>query len=149
MRKVWRAALLGTILLTIWYYRKDLAQFDISLKERLARNLSLAPVVEVPYKQGLALIVVTICTISMHHPLENWLGVGKNSVLLIAPLVCSGVVMILRHDRARHYVEREVDWWTLLFFMLLFCGIAIGLELWSFSAGKENLLVGILVFIIL
>ena len=35
-----------------------------------------------------------------------------------------------------------------LFFMLLFCGIAIGLELWSFSAGKENLLVGILVFIL-
>ena len=113
-------ALLGTILLTIWYYRKDLAQFDISLKERLARNLSLAPIVEVPYKQGLMLIVITICAISMHHPLENWLGVGKNSVLLIAPLICSGVVMILRRDRARHYVEREVDWWTLLFFMLLF-----------------------------
>lgn len=35
-----------------------------------------------------------------------------------------------------------------LFFMLLFCGIAIGLELWSFSAGKDNLLVGILVFIL-
>ena len=28
--------------------------------------------------------------------------------------------MIVRRDRARHYVEREVDWWTLLFFMLLF-----------------------------
>ena len=113
-------ALLATILLTIWYFRKELAQFDVSLKERLSRNLSLAPVVEVPYKQGLALILVTICAISMHHQLETWLGIGKNSVLLIAPLVCSGIVMILRRDRARHYVEREVDWWTLLFFMLLF-----------------------------
>ena len=113
-------ALLATILLTIWYFRKELAQFDVSLKERLSRNLSLAPVVEVPYKQGLALILVTICAISMHHQLETWLGIGKNSVLLIAPLVWSGIVMILRRDRARHYVEREVDWWTLLFFMLLF-----------------------------
>ena len=112
--------LAATVALTIWYYRKDLAQFDISLKERLARNLTLAPVIEVPYKQGLALILITICAIAMHHQLETWLGIGKNSVLLIAPLVCSGVVMILRHDRARHYVEREVDWWTLLFFMLLF-----------------------------
>jgi di/tricarboxylate transporter len=28
--------------------------------------------------------------------------------------------MILKPDRARHYVEKEVDWWTLVFFMLLF-----------------------------
>ncbi len=113
-------ALLGTAVLTIWFYRRELARFDESLKERLARNLSLAPVVEVPYKQGLTLLLVTICAIAAHHQIENLLGIGKNSVLLIAPLICAGVVMILRRDRARHYVEREVDWWTLLFFMLLF-----------------------------
>ncbi len=112
--------LLITTLLTVWIYRRDLARFDASLKLRLARNLSLAPVVDVPYKQGLALIIVTVIAIASHHPLENLLGLGKNSILLIAPLVCAGVVMIIRRDRARHYVEREVDWWTLLFFMLLF-----------------------------
>ncbi len=114
------AALLGTAALTIWFYRRELVRFDENLKERLARNLSLAPVVEVPYKQGVALLLVTICAIAAHHQIENLLGIGKNSVLLIAPLICAGVVMILRRDRARHYVEREVDWWTLLFFMLLF-----------------------------
>lgn len=113
-------ALLGTAVLTIWFYRRELARFDENLKERLARNLSLAPVVEVPYKHGVALLLVTICAIAAHHQIENLLGIGKNSVLLIAPLICAGVVMILRRDRARHYVEREVDWWTLLFFMLLF-----------------------------
>ncbi|HRR28474.1 MAG TPA: SLC13 family permease, partial [Victivallales bacterium] len=30
------------------------------------------------------------------------------------------LIMFFKRDRARHYVEREVDWWTLLFFMLLF-----------------------------
>lgn len=109
-----------TALLTIFLYRKELKKFDTALEERLARNLTLAPVVEVPYKQGLTLLLVTICTIASHHQLENLLGLGKNSILLIAPLICAGVVMILRRDRARHYVEREVDWWTLLFFMLLF-----------------------------
>jgi len=28
--------------------------------------------------------------------------------------------MILKPNRARHYIEKEVDWWTLIFFMLLF-----------------------------
>ena len=113
-------ALLATVALTMFYYRKELKEFDVSLAERLSRNLSLVPKIEVPYKQGLTLLVVTIILIASHHQLESMLELGKNSILLIAPLLCSGVVMILRRDRARHYVEREVDWWTLLFFMLLF-----------------------------
>ncbi|MBP5183134.1 MAG: hypothetical protein J6331_08930, partial [Lentisphaeria bacterium] len=113
-------ALAATVAVTIWFFRKDLKKFDVNLQERLARNLSLAPAVEVPYKEGLILILVTICAIGLHHQIENLLGIGKNSVLIIAPLVCSGIVMILKKERARYYVEREVDWWTLLFFMLLF-----------------------------
>jgi Na+/H+ antiporter NhaD/arsenite permease-like protein len=113
-------ALAATAAVTMWYYRRELALFDERLKERLSRNLSLVPQVKVPYRQGLLLLVVTIAMIASHHPLEKLLGLEKNSILLIAPLLCSGVVMILRRRRARHYVEREVDWWTLLFFMLLF-----------------------------
>ena len=113
-------ALLATVAITMFYYRKELKQFDVSLNERLSRNLSLVPKVKVPYKRGLALLIITIILIASHHQLESILKLGKNSILLIAPLLCSGVVMILRRDRARYYVEREVDWWTLLFFMLLF-----------------------------
>ncbi len=113
-------ALLATVMLTMIYFRNDLQQFDIHLKDRLARNLSLVPMVDVPYKQGLFLIGITITLIASHHQLEKLFHLEKNSILLIAPLICSGVVMIVRRNRARHYVEREVDWWTLLFFMLLF-----------------------------
>ena len=113
-------ALLATVALTMFYYRKELKQFDVSLAERLSRNLSLVPKIKVPYKRGLTLLVVTILLIASHHQIESLLNIGKNSILLITPLLCSGVVMILRRDRARHYVERDVDWWTLLFFMLLF-----------------------------
>lgn len=113
-------SLFATTALTMFYFRKDLKQFDINLKERLARNLSLAPKVDVPYKQGLLLLCITIAVIASHHQLELLFNLSKNSILLIAPLICSGVVMIIRRDRARYYVEREVDWWTLLFFMLLF-----------------------------
>ncbi|QSH42211.1 SLC13 family permease [Lentisphaerota bacterium ZTH] len=113
-------ALAATVALTMFYFRKDLRQFDLNLKDRMSRNLSLVPKVDVPYKQGVALLLVTIALIASHHQLEKIFHLSKNSILLIAPLICSGLVMIVRRNRARHYVEREVDWWTLLFFMLLF-----------------------------
>ncbi len=113
-------ALFATVALTLFYFRRELREFDVKLKERLDQGLTLAPVVAVPYKPGLILITLTILAIASHHPLESWLGLAKNSVLLITPLVCAGVVMILKQNRARHYIEQDVDWWTLLFFMLLF-----------------------------
>lgn len=113
-------ALALTVVATAFYYRRDLAKFDEHLKARLERNLPLATKVNIPYMQGLMLLLFTVVAIASHYQLETWLGLAKNSILLIAPLVCSGVVMILKRDRARHYVERDVDWWTLLFFMLLF-----------------------------
>lgn len=113
-------SLLATTGVTMFYFRRELREFDQRLKERLARDLSLVPKVKVPYKQGLVLLCLTIALIASHHQLEHMLRLGRNSILLIAPLICSGVIMIIKRDRARHYVEREVDWWTLLFFMLLF-----------------------------
>ncbi|WP_276744759.1 SLC13 family permease [Victivallis vadensis] len=113
-------ALFATVGLTLFYFRRQLREFDVQLKDRLAQGLTLAPLVKVPYKQGLLLITLTILAIASHHPLENLFGLAKNSVLLITPLVCAGIVMILKQNRARHYIEQEVDWWTLLFFMLLF-----------------------------
>ena len=106
--------------LTMFCFRKDLAEFDKRLQARLAQGLTLAPTVKVPYKAGLTLLILTTCAIASHHQLESAFNLSPNSVLLVAPLVCSGIVMICKPNRARHYVEKEVDWWTLIFFMLLF-----------------------------
>lgn len=114
------AVLFATVALMLFCFRRQLREFDVRLKNRLDQGLSLAPVVDVPYKPGLVLITLTILAIASHHPLESFFGLAKNSVLLITPLICAGVVMILRQNRARYYIEQEVDWWTLLFFMLLF-----------------------------
>jgi hypothetical protein len=70
--------------------------------------------------RGLILIVLTVVAIASHHQTEELLGLNKNSVLLVMPLICAGIVMIIKPDRARYYIEKEVDWWTLIFFMLLF-----------------------------
>jgi Na+/H+ antiporter NhaD/arsenite permease-like protein len=113
-------ALASCVAVTMWWYRKELDEFDLRLKERMERDLSLVPNVKVPYGRGLAVLLFTLTFIALHHTLEEWLQLDPNSILLVAPLACAGVIMIFKRDRARHYVETEVDWWTLLFFMLLF-----------------------------
>jgi Na+/H+ antiporter NhaD/arsenite permease-like protein len=82
-------------------------------------DLGLGPLVNVPYKRGLAIFAGMISFIAMHHYLERGLGLGPNTVLIVAPLVIAGLLMLWRHQRARHYIE-SIDWWTLLFFMMLF-----------------------------
>jgi Na+/H+ antiporter NhaD/arsenite permease-like protein len=113
-------SLASCVAVTMFWFRRELALFDERLRERMDRQLSLVPSVTVPYKRGLAVLLLTLAFIASHHALEEGLHLDKNSILLVAPLACAGFIMLFKRDRARHYVEREVDWWTLLFFMLLF-----------------------------
>jgi len=113
-------ALGSCVAVTMFWYRRALDEFDVRLKDRMDRDLSLVPKVKVPYGRGLAVLLLTLVFIALHHTLEEALHLDPNSILLVAPLACAGVIMIFKRDRARHYVEAEVDWWTLLFFMLLF-----------------------------
>ncbi|MBP7275359.1 MAG: hypothetical protein KBA51_04065 [Kiritimatiellae bacterium] len=114
------AALAATVGVTLLWFRRQIAEFDAAMRDRQARHLSLVPQVNIPHGRGVALLAGTVALLAIHHELERWLGLQTNSILLVAPLVCSGAVMLIRPDRARHYVEREVDWWTLLFFLVLF-----------------------------
>ena len=82
--------------------------------------MGLGPRVTVAYGRGLAVLLGTIGLVALHHRLETLLDLPGNTILLMAPLISAGVIMIWRRHRARHYVEQEVDWWTLLFFLLLF-----------------------------
>jgi len=109
-----------TIAVVMTYYRREIALFEERLQERKKRELGLGPHVKVAYGRGLAVLLGTIGLVAIHHRLEVLLGLERNTVLLIAPLISAGVVMIWRHKRARHYVEDCVDWWTLVFFLLLF-----------------------------
>ena len=80
-------SLFATTALLLWYFRKELDLFDVNLKERLERGLSIAPVVKVPYMRGLLLIIFTIVAIASHHQTEELLNLNKNSVLLVMPLI--------------------------------------------------------------
>lgn len=102
------------------YYRGEIRELDAKLEKRRAMQLGLGPLVDIPYRRGLGILFSAIVLIAMHHTIETLLGVEKNTLLIVAPLLIAGILMIWRRERARHYIEAEVEWWTLLFFMMLF-----------------------------
>jgi Na+/H+ antiporter NhaD/arsenite permease-like protein len=104
----------------LWWYRKEINLLSERLAARRQMGLGLGPLVNIPYKMGLAILVGMISFIGLHHYLEIKLNLAPNTVLIVAPLVIAGFLMVLRQDRARHYIENDVEWWTLLFFMMLF-----------------------------
>ncbi|OGX14819.1 MAG: hypothetical protein A2166_05910, partial [Omnitrophica WOR_2 bacterium RBG_13_41_10] len=117
------ACLGSTILILGIYYRKALNEFDRKIKE-LGENEILTRLISVPPERQLRVCLgifgVTLFFISLHHRLELFLGLETNTILLIVPLISAGLVMIWKWQKAREYIEHDVEWWTLLFFLLLF-----------------------------
>jgi len=113
-------ALAATIGLLMYWYRDEIAQLDKRLAQRRRYDFPLGPTVKVPYIKGLLLIVGTIGLVSLHHRIELLLDLETNTVLYMAPLISAGIVMIWRRERARYYIEHDVEWWTLIFFLMLF-----------------------------
>ena len=116
------AALVVTLALTVAWFRKDIRQMTLAMARH--RRMGLGPVLKIPYGTGLFILVATVSVIAFHHQIEHALALGgaenKNAFLIMTPLIVAGALMIWRPHRARHYVEKDVEWWTLLFFMLLF-----------------------------
>ena len=113
-------ALIFTLAILLVLYRKDIQLLSDRLDARRKAHLGLGPLVKIPYKRGLAILIGSITLIALHHKIETILGIEKNTMLIVFPLAISGALMIWRNERARHYIESEVEWWTLLFFMMLF-----------------------------
>ncbi len=109
-----------TLLILMVWYRKDIALLNTRLLEHRAESRGLGPLVKIPYKRSLVIMLVSVAFIASHHGIESALGLSPNTMLICAPLTIAGVLMLYRSRRARHYIEREVEWWTLLFFMMLF-----------------------------
>ncbi len=112
-----------SILIVKAWYRKPLEELDRRIKE-LGANEILIKLISVPPEKGLkislAIFGTTLFFIAMHHRLEILWDLPANTVLMALPLVSSGLVMMWKWEKARKYVEKDVEWWTLLFFMLLF-----------------------------
>ena len=113
-------AMIGVVM--VWY-RKSLNEFDKKIKE-LGANEILIRLITVPIgkelRTALWIFAVSVVLISASHRFEVLFGLENNSVLLTIPLIMAAIIMIWKHEKARDFIEKDVEWWSLLFFMLLF-----------------------------
>lgn len=120
-----------TVAVLLLWYRKPIAEMNLRMTEHRQVHQGLGPLIRIPHRRGLFVLTVTLLTAAFHHQIESALGLTEaenvNAFLIVMPLFIAGLLMIYRPQRARYYVEHEVEWWTLLFFMLLFA-VAGGLQ---------------------
>jgi len=120
-----------TVAVLLFWYRKSIANMTQKMEEHRKLHRGLGPMIRIPHRRGLSVLIITFLIAAFHHQIETALGLigadNINAVLIITPLIIAGILMIYRPHRAQYYVEHEVDWWTLLFFMFLFA-IAAGLQ---------------------
>lgn len=104
----------------IWHFRGVLSEMDVKLEERRAMGLTLGPIVRIPYQKSILILFLLVFFLALHTSIERWLGLAPNTMLIMTPLILAGALMAWRHDHARRYIEHDVEWWTLMFFMMLF-----------------------------
>ncbi len=117
-------SLLVTMVVLLIWYRKSVREMTEQMELHRVNNQGLGPLIRIPHRRGMVVLIATVSIIAFHHQIETFLGLtgadNKNAFLIVTPLVIAGILMMYRPHRARHYVEHEVEWWTLIFFMLLF-----------------------------
>jgi len=108
---------------SLFLFRKHLKFLDRQIKKlgpsEMFSQLVIIPV-DFNLKVSVLFFISTILIIAFHYRIELLLGLKENTILLISPLVISGILIIWRRKKARLYIERDVEWWTILFFLFLF-----------------------------
>jgi Na+/H+ antiporter NhaD/arsenite permease-like protein len=140
------AALVVTMITFLIFYHKDVRDMTEQMELHRLHNQGLGPLLRIPHRRGLFVLAATIGIIVFHHQIETLLGISgvdnKNAFLIVTPLVIAGILMMYRPQRARYYVEHDVEWWTLIFFMLLFA-IAGSMEEQNVTRNLADKLMGL------
>ena len=115
--------LLITIFIVLFWYKRSLQQLDRQIKN-FGSNEMLIKLVSIPpdrqTKTALSIFALTLLSLAFSHRLDILWGLETNTILLIVPLVAAAFIMIWKHTKAREFIEKDVEWWTLLFFLFLF-----------------------------
>lgn len=119
-------ALLSLMVIALIWQRGDLRLLKDkigtgSAADRLALLNELAAVKDRRLFIGSAVIFFTvIIALALHYRLELLLELEKNTLLVASSITGAGIVMLWQRHQARDYIQRDVDWWVLVFFMFLF-----------------------------
>ena len=69
---------------------------------------------------SVALLLVVVVLLIFDYWLEIWFGFETNTILVATSLGGAGIIKLWQRRHALEYLERDVDWRTLIFHMLLF-----------------------------
>ena len=72
------------------------------------------------FKGGVTLFLGVVIFLALHYRLELLLGLERDTLLVATSITGAGIAMLWKRANAREYLEKGVDWWTLVFFMFLF-----------------------------
>lgn len=104
----------------LYLFRRDLAEMNEKLAARRASGQSLGPIVAVPHGLGLFVLFLLLAMMVMHRGIEKALALPANTMLITAPLLVAGGLLILRRKKIKKYLEHDIEWEALIFFMMLF-----------------------------
>jgi Na+/H+ antiporter NhaD/arsenite permease-like protein len=119
-------SLVFLILILILWQRKDLKQLKKSteatpIAQQAAFLNDWAKVTDRQLFNGSAIIfIVVILLLALHYRMELGLGLEHNTLLVAISIAGAGVVMLWKRAMAQDLLTKDVDWWTLVFFMFLF-----------------------------
>ena len=115
--------LIASIFLLCFWYRKYIKQLNKKVSDLSGNKFFLSLISIVPdrkLKVSVGIFIITLIVIAFHHRLELFFKIEENTLLLMIPLVAAGVALFYRSDRMRHYIENDVEWMSIIFFLFLF-----------------------------
>ena len=119
-------SLISLMVIVLFWQRGDLRllkeKVEAKAKESKAGFLDeWAKVEDRRLFMGSAIIfILVIISLAFHHRMELALGLEHNTLLVATAIAGAGIVMLWQRPLARELLMRDVDWWTLIFFMFLF-----------------------------
>jgi Na+/H+ antiporter NhaD/arsenite permease-like protein len=123
------------IIIALIWFRKDFPEMMEGYKRELARGglrdqaadagvRFLAEWSEIKNRKlftgSVVIFVAVVISLIIAPQVEFWLGLEPNTLLFATPIVGAAVVMLWQRSEASEYIQKDVDWWTLVFFMFLF-----------------------------
>jgi len=69
---------------------------------------------------SVVIFVAVVISLVIGHWVEQGVGLETNTLLFAIPILGAGIIMLWQRKEAREFIQKDVDWWTLVFFMFLF-----------------------------
>lgn len=119
-------SLVAVMIIVLIWQRKDLRLLKEKVKTKSEKEESgfldeWAKIKDNRLFIGSAIIFgLVIVALALHYRLELALGLQKNTLLVAISIAGAGIVMLWKRSEARDFIQKDVDWWTLIFFMFLF-----------------------------